>query len=374
MTTRLLLLWLAATSLLLITSCGQETPDKPYRAKIVAFTPDGYRLKTVQFQTLEDIDTLKGPIGRFIGNAALDGNSEIEEIIDPRKKDSIYIDRGQNVRLDYKVRGGTVYPRNYDTMALLSLYYHYEKTVLYWTQEMDLPFDDFGALRIFYAPRIKATGKEGSIDSTVKVNAAFLPGPRDLFFFQTSGVEQIPITMNLGVIAHEFSHAIFDFRFADKNASLYLAGTEDTQDQLRGINEGIADFYAYLVTRRPEDLGESLPVLAAERTLPVGWTYSSLADADCHGGFYCKGSILASALYELSQHAELSPNLVGKMVYDALPQFRKNWQEHADDPDFNYHFLIKEIIEVADPSLHSILCSRFQHWFDVATVADNIGC
>jgi len=370
------LVFCIVSQMTLLHACSEDNGDlrKPYEARIVAFTPDGYRLQTVSIASLENPDNLGNTLVDFLGNAALDGEAEIDEIIDPSKKDSIYIDKGQPIRLDYQGRNGVIHPRNFDSMALLSLLYNYEKTMTFWQEQMDLSFDDFGKLRLFYAPRIKVRGRMGTIENTSKVNAAFLPGPRDLLFFRTARIEEIPINMNLGVLAHEFSHAIFDYRFADKDATVYMLGSERNQDELRGINEGIADYFSYIVTNRVEDFGDSLSVLGKYRTLPVAWSYSELSGSDCPESPYCKGSILASALFDIAAADGQSPVDVAKIVYDALPLLRTSWLEHANDIDFDYHYLIKHIISLAPAEAKNTYCESFKRWFDVSTVSTRIGC
>ena len=95
---------------------------------------------------------------------------------------------------------------------MLGTYYTYENVIAYWRQNLGLDLSDFGKLRLFHAPRIKAESQGISI--TQKLNAAFFPGPRDFLLFRTSSYESIPLNINFGVMAHEFGHAIFDYKFA----------------------------------------------------------------------------------------------------------------------------------------------------------------
>jgi hypothetical protein len=363
----------------LAAGCGPATDDldKPYRAYIAAYNQSGsgYSLQTVTFQTLTDIDTVEGEVATILGNAAINGEAKIEEVIAPTDPDDVYIEVGEPISLDYIVKDGVVHPRNFDSMVILGTYYAYENVIGYWRTNLGLDLTDFGKLRIFHAPRIKVASE--GISVTQKLNAAFFPGPRDFLLFRTSSYEGIPLNINFGVMAHEFGHAIFDYKFARKEAQTYLTDNEDATEQLNGMNEGLADFFAFMVTGRTTDFGESLSELAKERIPPVDWTLKTLAqaklDETCNGKFYCKGSILASALYEIATSGEGFLE-VGKVVYEALGDFREDWIAHRESDAFDYHFLIQRIVNRAGSAKKSTYCQSFTKWFDQEPVLSNMGC
>jgi hypothetical protein len=360
-------------------ACGSSSKASfPFQAHIAAFNSgsSGYSLQTVRYQTLNNIDTMDGDVASILGNAAINGEMEISEVLAPSDPDDVYIDVGEPVDLDYEVRGGVVYPRNFDSMVMLGTYYTYENVIAYWRTNLGLDLADFGKLRLFHAPRIKAESQGISI--TQKLNAAFFPGPRDFLLFRTSSYESIPLNINFGVMAHEFGHAIFDYQFAKKDAFTYLTDSDTANEQLDGINEGLADFFSFMVTGKTDDFGQSLAELAAERIPPVSWTYSTLLDAEangtCNGGFYCKGSILASALYEIATSNGQSLLNVGKVVYAALDSFRADWLANRNDSLFDYHYLIKRIVEEAGTDNQTTYCTSCKKWFDKEPVLSNMGC
>jgi hypothetical protein len=367
------------TLLINLSSCGSSSKASyPFQAHIAAFNSGapGYSLQTVQFQTLNNVDTMDGDVASILGNAAINGEMEIQEVLAPSDPDDVYVEVGEPVDLDYEVRGGVVYPRNFDSMVMLGTYYTYENVIAYWRTNLGLDLTDFGKLRLFHAPRIKAESQGISI--TQKLNAAFFPGPRDFLLFRTSAYESIPLNINFGVMAHEFGHAVFDYQFAKKDAYTYSGDSETAKEQLDGINEGLADFFSFMVTGKTDDFGQSLAELAAERIPPVSWTYSTLLEAEatgtCNGGFYCKGSILASALYEIATASGQNLLGVGKVVYAALENFREDWLTNRNDSSFDYHFLIKRIVEEAGADNQSTYCSSFRKWFDKEPVLSNMGC
>ncbi len=361
--------------LMIFSACGKRDNAKaPFEARIIASENGVYQLRTVQFRYLTNIDNLDGSVTEIIGHAALNADAGIDEFIDPNAHDSLYIDRGRRVFIDYTLDGNVVVPRNFDSMAMLAMYYNYERTIGYWLDAQAFTLEDFGKLRMYYAPRIKSQSKEGSIEGSIKVNAAFLPGPRDLFFFKTSRLEQVPINMNFGVMAHEFGHALFDYKFANKNAAFYQTNDREAEDQLRGINEGLADFFSFAVTGANEEIGESLASIRDERLLPVKWTYSTLNDSQCEGGVYCKGSILASALYEIAQLPNQSVASVARIAFESLGDFSADWEKEKESSSFNYHFIINRILARAAASDHASYCTVFNKWFDRDVLRSKLNC
>ncbi len=362
--------------ILAVSSCGSalEAPDAPFRARLLISTDSGYRLQTATFSTLTDVDSVSGTVAKLIGGASIDVEAEIDEIINPSTAGDLYIDPGHAPRINYVIKNGVIYPRNYASLEMLNVYYQYETSILFWRDHLDLDLADFGKLRLLYAPTIGVDRPEASIAQTPKINAAFFPGPRDFLFFKTSRLEEVPINLNLAVVAHEFGHAIVDYKFAKKDPSVYFDASETADVELRGINEGISDFFAYMVTQREDEFQQSLSKLMADRTLPVAWTYSTLSDSGCGGGPYCKGSILASALFEITSSTNKTAVEVGRIVYEALVPFRDEWDSNKLSDEFDYHLFIKHIVSGFETSEQAGVCEVFERWFDVPAVSSNMGC
>jgi hypothetical protein len=380
--------WWTLTLNLSICACGSTAGIKnPIRAKIITSTDTGYGLKEVSFKTLTNLREMDGELAVLKGDAALNITSEIGEIVTSKDPDSLYSSIGKSVNLDYVVEGDVAIPRNFQSMAMLSIYYHYERIFLFWRDNLGLKLSDFGKLRLFMNPRIEANSGNVSVSQVIKVNAAFLPGPRDFWFFKTSPLEEIPINMNLGVLAHEFGHAAFDVAFAEKDSTFYEIdtnseapshGNEAKSIKLSAFNEGLADYFSWMVTGKLTEFGESLAVLGTERVMPVKWTLSKLeqdvTDRICSGGFYCFGSLFSSALYEIANLDGSTPVSVGRAAYAALSDLRSDWVAAKKGEDFEYYHIINRIFTRLDGVNTSESCKIFKKWFDVAAVKEKIEC
>jgi len=358
-----------------LVGCGQDSPPKPFKARILSSEAGVYSLKTVVMPTLTSADAVQGELAELRGNAVIDSTVEIQEIINPTSRDSIFTLPGRAVQLDYSVTDGVIYPSNFDSMAMLAVYSNYERVFTFWKANFGLDVSDFGRLRLFFAPRISAGGDGLTAEVTLKLNAAFLPGNRDFLLFKTSRLEKVPVMMNLAIVAHEFGHAVFDDRFAKKDAEFYLTSNEHAEEQLSGINEGVADFFAAMVVgNNLTEFKASIEELGEQRILPVGWTMSTLETSKCQGSFYCKGSVLASSLYEIATTGGQDTLQVGKVLYEALDGFRAHWVAQKNSQDFDYHFLLSEIVKAAPAEERTVYCNSFRKWFDVAHVREKIGC
>lgn|GEM_PF-1872700 len=363
-------------------SCTASTDSSglaaPFRAKIVAHDSTGYSLQTVTFKTLTDVDSVVGTYAYLSGNSIIDAQAELSAntVVGD---DSLYIDPGSDLRIDYSVdEDNVVIPRNFDSMDALAIYYTYESVLDYWITNFGFTVADFGRLRLQYAPRIQMRNQNSQISQAIKLNAAFLPGSRDFLMFRTSALESVPFNLNLGVIAHEFGHAVFDYKFAGKDATFYDADSDISDDNLSGMNEGLSDYFSFMMTGRTIDFAESDSSFSLERVPPVSWKLSTLQSTidagGCNGSYYCKGSILASALHELAVGKQMGLLPIGKLAYEGLEQMRSDWLAHRDDGTFDYHFLLNAILEQATSEQQQTMCTVFTKWFDTAEFIEKLNC
>jgi hypothetical protein len=361
---------------LALCACGAKTekPSTPYAARVVAPTGDGnYALREVAFATLTDLDGMTGEVASVRVHGKLDLGSDVDEIVHSDDPDGIYLDLGGAPRLAYDVEDGVVVPLDYQSLEILSLYHVFETVYTFWRDEGGIAATDLGTPRLFYDPRLAIAGEGMSLEIIAKLNAAFLPGPRDFWWFRTSRLEEIPLKLNLGVVAHEFGHLLFDLDFAAQQVTAYDDANAFNTDVLNGINEGLADFYSFVVTKNDDEYVASSELLAEERNLPVPWTRSTLYEADCQGSFYCEGSILASALYEIATQGDRSALEVASVVRAALPSFREDWDGLKETYDFGYEQLVNRILDGAGDD-RLAWCEIFLRWFDTPYNRERIRC
>ncbi len=368
--------------------CGacSSSEDKPglVKARLFTSTASGYKLETVSFKTLESADRLSSPLLEVRGKAILSVSEEIEEKISSDNPDKFYASRGGIVRTDYIMKDGVVYPKTFSDMANLAIFYNFELTYTFWTEKLGLTAADFGRTTIYNNPTIKFTSDKITGAVEPKFNASFVQGVRDFWFFKESSKAEIPIKMNLAVLAHEFTHSIFDIYFAEKNSDFYAMKTKDQDDSntkttygtpydneflLSALNEGLADLFSWLVTGRASELGASIASMAQTRVPPVNFRLSSY-QAVCGDSFYCLGSLLNSAFYELATAADgIEKVQLGKYVLSALKTFRLDWAAEKADVSNSFQmdmdkFLERIVAEEPNSDKKIKMCTVFKSWFD----------
>lgn len=359
----------------LASSCiaPKEKPEYPIVARILSSIDGTYQLGDVTINTLTNIDHMIGAVGSIKGQAALNVDADVAEIMASTDPDAVYSDRGQTVETDYLLSKGVVIPQNFQTMEMLGLYSVYERTVAFWETNFNIPFDAIGFPSLYYNPRLRRDKDGEQVEISTTMNAAYLPGVRDFWFFKTASREHVPVKMNFGVVAHEFGHFIFDYHFAEFDRSIYNTKLSLNENFLSGLNEGLSDYFSYAVTQSVNEFGASLPELDLERRLPVSWTLRTSLNGVCKGSFYCQGSVLASALYEIAQLPGQNSLMVAERVFNALPAFRQTWKERRDNDLMDYSALLNAILAEA-PEEQAEYCTVFRKWFDTDNVRLNLAC
>lgn len=350
---------------LTIFSCGKEPQySNPIQAKIISLAANDYEESIVTFKYLRDPRRMDGDIAQIRAKTILKLDQTSSDVLadDP---ETVFSKKGSAVDLDFLVKDGVLIAQNFDSLSMLSLYYDFEQIVDFWLTNFNVTLQDLGKFNIHYEPEIEGVSDNYKVSIAIRLNAAFFSGLGDFLIFKTSRKEDLPFKMNLAILAHEFGHKMFDLRFAGKDPKAYLAEDAEALKDLQGINEGFSDFCAWMLVKKTNLFADSGQLLN-NRSLPVTWTSASLEvnPTQCNGGFYCKGSVLASALYELSLQEGMSPLQIGKFVFDALPEFSKDWQANKNNPNFDYFYLLNRILGQMPKSDQSKGCTVFSKWFD----------
>lgn len=369
----------------LMSGCDEPQAPKPYKVKIPIAKGSGYSYETVTLDSLTNIEKIEGDYVAIKGGAEVTVTEDVEEIVKSENPSNIYSKDPSHIKINFIEKDGVIIPKDFTSMAAFTLYYNYEQTFNFWRDNLGLTLESFGKLTLINNPLLILDLDGGSASVSVKVNAAFVPGPRDLWFFKETDRSEIPLKMNLGVMAHEFSHAIFDDQFADRNPQVYESVSEEASFWISAINEGVADYFAFMVTGRTNDFALSLKELSSERQLPIYWTLSTVDLISCASSFYCYGSILATALYQISLDLagtyDNSPVEVGRRVYQALSDdnFSAYWftQKVQTKPSPLYAKFLEAIYSAAPELDRGVYCARFVEYFntiDEITALGEFGC
>lgn len=267
-----------------------------------------------RFLTVTDLVHLKGDSFELFTGGELKIHAADGSIVQSENYEG-----GQSPEIRYFIQDGVVIPKDYESLFMLSTYYQFEQVLEAAERVTGLTRAEITRGRkipILFYPRIRAATGEASGTVAIKTNAAFDPGRFSFLILPSTRAEDIPLGMNLQVIAHEFGHLLFEQILRDQAGNLPSHEVVAYDAFLNGLNEGFADFFSYTVTGSTHVLGASLSSLGrvADRNFSkIKFKYSDLErdgkkTGVCSGDFYCYGTLFAEALY-FAQEAPRFPRL-----------------------------------------------------------------
>ena len=268
-----------------------------------------YHFGTGTFTWLQNLDQLDGNYFKFIFGGILTAKYVTGSIIAAQN-----FEQSKNLNLRYKIINGVVVPKDYSTMAMLSSYFQFD-TIANNIQamsgySMDNINATFGKISIFFEPKIQLESNGSTIESSAKLNAAYVPGAHQFIMFQRSPLENVPLAANLQVVAHEFGHSIWEMSF--ENGKSPDCDRLKQEYVIRGLNEGFADMMSYTLTGSTDILRNSIHFgnAADQRNFSViTFNYDQItggvADTTnniCQQSFYCIGTLFSNALFNAQKN------------------------------------------------------------------------
>lgn len=285
-------------------ACGEPAPpEPPFVSEVLVHAGGGsYEVRAEPLETLTDFRQLAGEAARFRGggfirvptSATLDGEAQIRE--------AFRVQGAHDLALDYQVAGGVVRANDYDTFAMLSLYRALENTRGFF-RAVGVGDEALRTLPVFFRPRLEVF----LFPLLASNNAAYSP-PVDgfLFFNDFFAGNAVPLALNLGVVAHEYGHAVWQHLVWKDHLPAWSTDGSGwptrAVNELRALDEGLADVFGATITDDPQFLGRSVAGQAERRDL-TAFRVATAGDLTAAGEGallfdpYHLGSIVASALW-----------------------------------------------------------------------------
>jgi hypothetical protein len=306
-----------------------EAEGPPFRAQIidtVDIDPEtsepSFSLVTREFSYLEDLDSLEGPELRLFRGGTL----YVREIAGSLAVDGRFVG-AESPRLRYVTDGGVAIARDYPTLAMLSAYYQYERVIEDLERVTGLApselAEQMGQIEVFFEPAIRTEDASAAGEIVPKFNAFYVPGLKQFGLAQRSELENVPLSVNRQVIAHEFGHGLFELTFdendlpdcdperaEDNEADPLFPGRFSLEYAISGMNEGFADFISFAYTGGTNAIAALPFSSAAERDFASSeFEFSDLEGDEpaCLGSFYCIGTLFARALYGTMLELDYDP-------------------------------------------------------------------
>jgi len=277
-----------------------------------------------QLPTLESLQDIKGALGRVVTSPQ---NVETRaEILD-------HATGFATVDTDFSESGGVLVPMDYNTLFAVSLYAEVETAHLTFAgldpaADMTRLLPGFGS-RTFIVHEARRTlgGEVGKAPETTD-NAEFLghfpsdggPTINYLFSFPTREVSGMPLGLNLGIMAHEYTHLIFHHLFHVPFKDQHLEhATNSSFVTLSAFEEGLADYFGYLASKDPGYFDCSFPGSGRDVSQPKHFTAEIVSrlqsdpDADIHEA----GAVWAAIAYQIGQASSHEEN--GRALIKMMP-------------------------------------------------------
>lgn len=266
-----------------------------------------YQLTREPIRTLRDVRAVNGDVIEMRGSGELAVGIE-----DPQTREeweqALIIKGAVTPQAEYTVDDdGTVVPWDFDSAMMFTLYHHFERAHGF----VDgLPLDDalreemggtigerVGKVPCFYYPKLKLLGIPIPIFTDNAAYAftlnAFLIPPR------LALTDAVPLYANIGVIGHEYGHAIFNRLVYNNERApdpIFEEWTADPErkraaQELSGLDEGVADIWGALLTQDPNFIGPSIATSLLDRDMAVPRFYEPCLDLGLENGSYPTASV-----------------------------------------------------------------------------------
>jgi hypothetical protein len=293
MSVRNKVVWLSS---LLIFSCQPQAPIADVQGNVKVLIPttaqSSNQLSTVTIKNVSSLKEVSGSYVQFYYTPGSDNGGLVGGA--PQAK---FIRTGEDVYV----------PTDSVTQQMFSIYYHIQNLNDF-NAEISLELKQTQPFYVGLNTQVSGGGDNSQ-------NNAFFDGDSNALLFVPYNLQHIPISVNSGIIAHEFFHSIF-FKHMLKgfnlNQEALIQSAPNTdkfyynQTLVRGMNEGLADYWGWLYTNDTDYISVSLPKFGTARKMEL--------DAATIGSIETSSAI-ASKVSEAQEASEKPTEYLSTYIY-----------------------------------------------------------
>jgi hypothetical protein len=295
-----------AIAVVMTVACAPD-PRAPVNVVVLAWVPTDQKYEPAQVQllTVDNLTAAEGEAATFVGGAQIvinpcDPSYQAATTL-AQLQAAILKSPGGGVSLDFTASNNVYFANDFHSWNIITAYYNFEQAYLFYCGTACLPGSPFPGLGltpdqvtpapdVYYFPLYL----EGSGAAQIQEldSAAYVPLLQGFVILPFVQLQSIPLSMNLGVMAHEYTHSMVDLRAFDHNQiDIYsqweTAGMLSYPDLLISFDEGNADVMGGIVACGPNGdrcdsqfIGRSFPQSAAARDLAGCHCYDKANDSD----------------------------------------------------------------------------------------------
>jgi hypothetical protein len=364
--------------------------------ELIDYVPeeDAYDFRTVEIETLDDVDRLSGRATTLVGDAVLELNYQTNLL---RWKEP-----GYRVAFAAVDSGEALVPEDFDSLAMVSVYYQIERSLLFF-EDAGLDASRLVHMETYYRPKFTIIEADGA-EEIMADNAIYLyatANDRAFYVFPFQQFQWLPLSMNGGVMTHEFSHAVYDALVTEPNRAWIDGGGMSTPgvNFVYGLNEGIADVFAVDRTGDPDYMSHSIAKgayvsscngggykdIVRDASVPAPYT-AAMDSAARHlpSDQFCPydiGAFFSSAVYAAEQRLEgvesgegAIPTAESRALFGAALLRALDRLGQSLPPEFELYDLFDLFLEeLPNAAAHDALCSALENLYAIH-YAEITGC
>ncbi len=382
----------ATAALALLASCAPDAPA-PVKVRALVLSSNGkYVPQQVELKTIANMASLEGQVVKFVGGSQvrLDPNDPLLRQVTTEEafERALVKNPGRSVVANYiKADDGVLWPADFHSWNLVTSYYNFERAWDYFRTVGNIPAADLPQTTVHYFPDF-VLAESG--DAPQQDNALFFAPIHSFLVLPFKEIQQAPLAINASVIAHEYSHLVFNQRVYGGrrlpeviNQWSIPGSSTPGLNLMKSLDEGLADYHAYVASCRTT-YGCNTQVLKTSfegktvtdrdltRDVCLG---SSLRERMLYNNFnqfsgqeYAVGTILASALYRASQSSEAARTELARSLLLAYSDYSPSnpglaevaRQHLSDQSDFTPSAAALAIVRhITNPDLQQAVCNEF---------------
>ncbi len=335
---------------LLALSCSRLSPEPvsgTVQMLVLAYDPPSgtYKLVIGDVTTLHDLRTLSGDAAKILGGAEISVNYDQLDQQNPQTAEEIQnlttVHAGSPVDFAYFTVDGIIHPEDFDSLCMATLYFNFEQAHLYFANLNAALYD----LPVLYFAKY-SEGTTGHMQ-TLTDNAFWDSITRQFVVLPFKNIKALPMGMNVGIVAHEYTHAVFDQQFNGSQDGIpwltEKASAEPDRYQAalnleRSLNEGLADFFGAMVSGDPAFMRKSDSQITDDRRLdpPDPRCYTEELKGNLEDESidkydpYPVGSVLSAALWAIASNAGNDQQAFAQGVVDGMTALGQTFQKNQD--------------------------------------------
>jgi hypothetical protein len=212
-----------------------------------------YLPEVKQLKTVTDVVSMQGSVGNFIGGAKIVLNSsdpaqanaqtEADFLAAAIKKE------GGPVNVSYIDKDGTLVPADFHSLNIATTYYNLERSYDFFNRIETLRADQAGTPKVYYWVDFSDEGVP-FLD-----NAAWADWLQGFLIVPYDQLDLIPLSINGGVLGHEYGHFVFNYRVFGKSPFPKIpgswasdSGATPAANLLDALEEGASDTFGTGIT------------------------------------------------------------------------------------------------------------------------------